>query len=136
MAASPGTSADVGWPWLHKREDKVARWFLSVRMPDSSRTKDALAPIWRRGADTARKALNRPGFVISRRAAMGLDAGVRVTDRASALRGTSRHTAKHLPAMDWREVPCVHGSLNARTITDPALRCLMLTATRSSEVRS
>ena len=66
---------------------------------------------------------------------MGLDVDMQATEKAKAWLGKSRHQPKHVPAMDWREVPAFYQSLNEGTIAKLALRLLILTATRSSEVR-
>ncbi|NKX44881.1 tyrosine-type recombinase/integrase [Roseicyclus persicicus] len=131
-----------------KGDGKAGRWFSPLELHvlpklgqvpieelDQRDVKDTLAPIWHNKADTARKALNRLGIVIRHGAAMGLDVDVQVTEKAKALLGKSRHTPKHVPAMDWRDVPAFYQSLNEGTITHLALRLLILTATRSSEVR-
>jgi integrase len=131
-----------------KGDGKAGRWFSPLelhvlpklgRVPieelDQRDVKNALAPIWHSKADTAKKALNRLGIVVRHAAAMGLDVDVQVTEKAKALLGKSRHQPRHVPAMHWREVPAFYQSLNEGTITHLALRLLILTATRSSEVR-
>jgi integrase len=79
--------------------------------------------------------MNRLGIVMRHAAAMGLDVDMQATEKAKALLGKSRHQPKHVPAMDWREVPAFYLSLNEGSITNLALRLLILTASRSSEVR-
>lgn len=131
-----------------KGDGKAGRWFSPLelhvlpklgRVPveelDQQDIKNTLAPIWHTKADTARKAMNRLGIVIRHAAAMGLDVDMQATEKAKALLGKSRHQPKHVPAMDWREVPEFYQSLKEGTITNLALRLLILTATRSSEVR-
>jgi integrase len=66
---------------------------------------------------------------------MALDVDMQATEKAKALLGKSRHQPKHVPSMDWREVPTFYQSLVDGTIPHVALRLLILTATRSSEVR-
>lgn len=131
-----------------KGDGKAGRWFSPLelhvlpklgRVPveelDQQDIRNTLAPIWHTKADTARKAMNRLGIVIRHAAAMGLDVDMQATEKAKALLGKSRHQPKHVPAMDWREVPDFYQSLNEGTITNLALRLLILTASRSSEVR-
>jgi integrase len=131
-----------------KGDGKAGRWFSPLelhvlpklgRVPveelDQQDIKNTLAPIWHTKADTARKAMNRLGIVMRHAAAMGLDVDMQATEKAKALLGKSRHQPKHVPAMDWREVPAFYLSLNEGSITNLALRLLILTASRSSEVR-
>jgi hypothetical protein len=131
-----------------KGDGKAGRWFSPLelhvlpklgRVPveelDQQDIRNTLAPIWHKKADTARKAMNRLGIVMRHAAAMGLDVDKQATEKAKALLGTSRHQPKHVPAMDWREVPAFYQRQNEGTITNLALRLLILTAARSSEVR-
>lgn len=131
-----------------KDNGKAGRWFSPLelhvlpklgRVPieeiDQQDVKNTLQPIWHTKADTARKAMNRLGIVFRHAAAMGLDVDIQVTEKAKALLGKSRHVAQHVPAMNWQEVPDFYASLDEGSITNLALRLLILTATRSSEVR-
>ena len=131
-----------------KGDGKAGRWFSPLelhvlpklgRVPveelDQQDIRNTLAPIWHTKADTARKAMNRLGIVMRHAAAMGLDVDMQATEKAKALLGKSRHQPRHVPAMDWREVPAFYQSLEEGTITNLALRLLILTAARSSEVR-
>jgi integrase len=131
-----------------KGDGKAGRWFSPLqlhvlpkigRVPieelDQQDIKNTLQPIWHTKADTARKAMNRLGIVIRHAAAMGLDVDVQATDKAKALLGKSRHKPKHLPSMDWRDVPAFYSSLDEGSVTHLALRLLILTAARSSEIR-
>lgn len=118
-----------------KGDGKAGRWFSPLelhvlpklgRVPveelDQQDITNTLAPIWHTKADTARKAMNRLGIVMRHAAAMGLDVDMQATEKAKALLGKSRHQPKHVPAMDWREVPAFYQSLNEGTITNLALR--------------
>ncbi len=131
-----------------KGDGKAGRWFSPLelhvlpklgRVPveelDQQDIKNTLAPIWHTKAETARKAINRLGIVLRHAAAMGLDVDIQATDKAKALLGKSRHTSKHVPALHWREVPAFYQSLDENTVTHLALRLLILTAARSSEIR-
>ncbi|WP_363322246.1 integrase arm-type DNA-binding domain-containing protein [uncultured Aliiroseovarius sp.] len=131
-----------------KGDGKAGRWFSPLqlhvlpkigRVPieelDQQDIKNTLQPIWHTKADTARKAMNRLGIVMRHAAAMGLDVDVQATDKAKALLGKSRHMPKHLPSMDWRDVPVFYSGLDEGSVTHLALRLLILTAARSSEIR-
>lgn len=131
-----------------KGDGKAGRWLSPLKlhvlpklgkMPleeiDQQDIKTALAPIWHMKADTARKAMNRLGIVIRHAAAMGLDVDIQATEKAKALLGKSRHQVKHIASIPWPEVPEFYQSLNENSVTHLALRFLILTAARSSEVR-
>lgn len=127
---------------------KAGRWFSplekhilpklgkrSVEDIDARDIRDTLKPIWHTKADPARKALNRTGIVLKYAAALGLDVDLQATQKAKALLGKTTHVPKNIPALHWKEVPDFYASLNDPTITQLALRFLILTAARSSEVR-
>ena len=131
-----------------KGDGKAGRWLSPLelhvlpkigRVPieeiDQRDIKNTLAPIWHTKADTARKAMNRLGIVIKHAAAMGLDVDLQATEKAKALLGKSRHKPKHVPAMRWEDVPGFYATLDEGSITHLALRLLILTAARSSEIR-
>ena len=86
-----------------------------------------IKPLWHEKADTARKALNRLGIILKHAAAMGLDVDLQATEKARALLGKSRHVAKNIPAMDWKDVPAFYASLSETTLTHFALRLAILT---------
>lgn len=98
---------------------------------DQRDIRDCLAPLWHTKAETARKALNRLSIVMKHAAALGLDVDLQATDKARALLGRSRHVAEKTPAMDWRDVPAFYASLDEPTITNLALRLLILTGAGS-----
>jgi integrase len=103
---------------------------------DQRDIRDTLAPIWHTKADTARKAMNRLSIVLRHAAALGLDVDLQATDKAKALLGKSRHVPKHIPAMDWRDVPDFYASLEEPALTYLALRLLILTGVRSGPLRN
>jgi integrase len=103
---------------------------------DQRDIRDTLAPIWHTKADTARKAMNRLSIVLKHAAALGLDVDLQATEKAKALLGKSRHVAKNIPAMDWRDVPAFYASLEEPTLTHLALRLLILTGVRSTPLRN
>ena len=98
--------------------------------------KDALAPIWHKKAETARKAMNRLTIVFRHGAAMGLPVDMQATTKAKALLGAQRKQSKHIPSMPWREVPDFVCSLTDGGMVEQCLIFLILTACRSGEVRA
>src|SRR6056297_573646 len=103
---------------------------------DQRDIRDTLAPIWHTKADTARKAMNRLSIVMKHAAALGLDVDLQATEKAKALLGKSRHVAKNIPAMAWADVPAFYASLEEPTLTNLALRLLILTGVRSTPLRN
>ena len=131
-----------------KGDGKAGRWFTPLELhvlPKLGKTpvseidqrdiRDTLAPIWHDKADTARKAMNRLGIVMRHAAALGLDVDIQAVDKAKALLGKQRHTPKHIPAMPWQDVPEFYQSLTGNTLSELALRLLILTAVRSAPLR-
>ncbi len=129
-------------------DGKAGRWFsplelhvlpkigkVPVEELDQRDIKNALAPIWHEKADTARKAMNRLNITLRHAAAMGLDVDVQATDKAKALLGKSRHEARNIPSMPWQDVPAFYESLSDGTVTQLALRLLILTGLRSKPIR-
>ncbi|MGD1886874.1 MAG: tyrosine-type recombinase/integrase [Cohaesibacteraceae bacterium] len=131
------------------RDDgRAGRWFsalenhvlpklggLPVEDIDQRDIRNTLAPIWHTKAGTADKALQRLSIVMQYAAAMGLDVDIQATSKAKALLGKSRHVVKNIPSMSWQEVPGFYASLNDGTITQMALRLLILTGLRSKPIR-
>jgi integrase len=66
---------------------------------------------------------------------MGLDVDLQATDKAKALLGKTRHVVKNIPSVPWDEVPAFYESLSEGTVTQLALRLLILTALRSKPIR-
>jgi len=64
-----------------------------------------------------------------------LDVDIQATEKAKALLGKQRHKAQNIPALNWRDVPAFYQSLDQGTVTELALRLLILTAVRSASVR-
>ena len=131
-----------------KGDGKAGRWFTPLELHvlprlgktpiediDQNDIKLTLAPIWHEKADTARKAMNRLNIVMKYAAAMGLDVDLQATEKAKALLGKTRHVAKKVPALHWREVPAFYATLDEGTVTQLALKLLILTALRSKPVR-
>lgn len=66
---------------------------------------------------------------------MGLDVDMNAIAKAKALLGKSRQTTVNIPAMHWSAVPDFYSSLAEPTITNLALRLLILTGVRSFALR-
>ena len=102
---------------------------------DQTVIRDAIAPIWHSKAESARKALNRLGLIMRHAAALGLEVDLQAPDKARALLGQQRHLAQNIPALPWQEVPAFYSAISQGTITQLALRLLILTGVRSAPVR-
>ena len=102
---------------------------------DQRDIRDCLAPIWHEKSDTARKAMNRLSIVMKHAAALGIDVDLQATEKAKALLGKSRHVPKHIPAMQWQDVPAFYASLEEASLTHLALRLTILTGVRSAPLR-
>lgn len=131
-----------------KGDGKAGRWFsplelhvlpklgkVPVEELDQQDIKNTLAPIWHEKADTARKAMNRLSIVFRHAAALGLDVDLQAIDKAKALLGKSRHKATNIPSLPWQVVPAFYQSLTEPTVTQLALRLLILTGVRSKPLR-
>lgn len=131
-----------------KGDGKAGRWFtplehhvlpklgkLPVSDIDQKDIRDTLAPIWHDKADTARKALNRLAICMKHAAALGLDVDLQAAEKARALLGKQRHIAGNIPAMAWQEVPAFYAGLNSGSVTQLALKLLILTGVRSAPLR-
>lgn len=132
-----------------KGDGKAGRWLspLSVHIipaigsvaiedVDQLLLKRVLDPIWHEKPDTARKAVNRLNLTLKHAAALGLDVDLQATMKARALLGKQRHTVQHVPSIPYPEAPAFYQMLCAKPYQSClALRFLMLTAARTSEVR-
>ena len=109
---------------------------VAIEDLDQHRIKETLGPIWHQKADTASKSLNRLNLTLKHAAALGLDVDLQATMKAKALLGKQRHTVTHIKSLRYQEAPnfyqwlCTQESMSAL-----ALRFLMLTVKRTSEVR-
>ena len=98
--------------------------------------KDVLQPIWHEKPDTARKAMNRMNLTLRHAAALGLDVDLQAVLKAQALLGKRRHEVRHIPSLPYSETPAFYRWLRSKsTVSALALRFLILTAARTSEVR-
>lgn len=132
-----------------KGEGEAGRWMSPLtlhivpklgRMPveelDQHVLKEALEPLWNTKGETAEKALNRMGLVLKHAAALGLNVDLQATMKARALLGKQRRTVQHIPAMPYEDAPEFYAWLKGRdAVAANALRFLMLTMARTSEVR-
>lgn len=97
--------------------------------------RDILLPIWHTKAATARKAADRLKIVLDHAAALGLDVDLQAVAKAKKLLGRQRHEVQSIPSMPWRDVPAFYALLEEPTITNLALRLLILTGLRSRPIR-
>ena len=129
-------------------EGKAGRWFSPLELHvlpklgktpiseiDQVNIRDTLKPIWDAKAETAQKAISRLNIVFKHAAALGIEVDLQAIEKARILLGKSRHQKQHIPAMDWRDVPAFYASLDGGSITQLALRLLILTGVRSRPVR-
>jgi integrase len=97
---------------------------------------NVLKPIWHDKPDAAEKALQRVGLALKHAAAMGLTVDLQATMKARALMGKQRRTRVHIPSMDYADAPAFYQWLAKQdTVAAQALRLLMLTIGRTSEIR-
>ena len=131
-----------------KGDGKAGRWFSPLglhvlpklgRMPvteiDQIDIRDAIRPIWHEKAETAEKAIQRLSICMQHAAALGLDVDLQATSKAKALLGAQRRERKNIPALPWKAVPAFYDSLREGSVTQLALRLLILTALRSNPIR-
>lgn len=109
---------------------------MAVEDVDQHVLKKTLEPIWHAKADTARKAMNRMNLTLKHAAALGLDVDLQAVMKAQALLGKRRHETKHIPSLPYQEASKFYRWLSQQNFSSAfALRFLMLTVARTSEVR-
>lgn len=132
-----------------KNDGAAGRWLspLSVHViPKIGKTaiedvdqhvlKSILDPIWHKKPDVARKALNRMNLTLKHAAALGLEVDLQATMKTAALLGKQRHTVTNIPSLPYAETPAFYAMLCEKdTVAALALRFLILTVARTSEVR-
>jgi integrase len=132
-----------------KGDGKAGRWLsplkthvlpkignMAVEDIDQHELKRILEPIWHEKPDTARKAMNRINLTLKHAAALDLDVDLQAVMKAQALLGKRRHTVKHIPSLPYQDAPAFYKHLGTLTFPSAlALRFLMLTVARTSEVR-
>jgi len=99
-----------------------------------------LRPIWLQKAETASRVKQRCDAVMSWAAANGfiLASPVGVVEKLLPAQPSKRERVRHYPAVPWRDLPALVSSLlheGRATQTKRALEFLILTGTRSGEVR-
>lgn len=132
-----------------KKEGTAGRWMsplsthiipklgkVSVEDIDQHALVETLQPIWHEKPEAARKALNRVNLTLKHAAALGLEVDLQAPMKAKALMGKQRHEVTHIPSMPYQDATAFYQWLKAKdTVSALALRFLMLTVARTSEVR-
>lgn len=132
-----------------KGDGKAGRWLsplkthvlpkigtMAIEDIDQHELKRILEPIWHTKPDTARKAMNRINLTLKHAAALDLDVDLQAVMKAQALLGKRRHTVQHIPSLPYSEAPAFYQRLCTLNFPSAlALRYLILTVARSSEVR-
>ena len=109
---------------------------LAMESVDQHVAKSILEPLWIAQPAVAKKVSSRLNVALRYAAALGLDVDLQATAKARALLGKHMHVTKHIPALPYAEVPEYYRMLQSKSSTTClALRLLILTATRTSEVR-
>lgn len=132
-----------------KRDGEAGRWMSPLKVHvipklgrypiediDQHILKDTLRPIWHTKPQAAIKALNRMSLTLKHAAALGLEVDLQATMKARALLGKQRHEVTHHPSMPYQEAPAFYQWLKSKPgVAALALRFLMLTVARTSEIR-
>jgi integrase len=124
--------------WLGLLENHVLPKIGNIPVEDIDQhmIKKTLEPLWHSKAETARKSLGHIGQTLKYAAALGLEVDLQATMKARALLGKQRHKTEHIPAMPYANAPKFYRWLCDQDHTAAlALRFLILTAARTSEVR-
>ncbi|MEL6709239.1 MAG: integrase arm-type DNA-binding domain-containing protein [Pseudomonadota bacterium] len=124
--------------WLGLLENHVLPKIGNIPVEDIDQhmIKKTLEPLWHSKAETARKSLGHIGQTLKYAAALGLEVDLQATMKARALLGKQRHKTEHIPAMPYAEASKFYRWLCDQDHTAAlALRFLILTAARTSEVR-
>ena len=132
-----------------KGDGKAGRWLsplsvhiipklgdMAIEELDQHMLKSVLEPIWHDKPDVARKAFNRLNLTLKHAAALGLDVDLQAMMKARSLLGKRRHEVRHIPSLPYGEATAFYKMLCGHdAISCLALRFLMLTLARTSEVR-
>ncbi len=132
-----------------KGDGKAGRWLsplkthvlpkigtMAIEDIDQHELKRILEPIWHTMPDTARKAMNRINLTLKHAAALDLDVDLQAVMKTQALLGKRRHRVQHIPSLPYAEAPAFYQHLCTLNFPSAfALRYLMLTVARTSEVR-
>ena len=132
-----------------KQDGAAGRWLSPLKMHilpaignepieavDQHVLRRLLGPLWHEKPESARKALNRMNLTLRHAAALGLNVDLQAVLKTKALLGKQRHTVVHIPSLPYIEAPDFYRWLTGKDlIAAQALRFLILTVTRTSEVR-
>jgi integrase len=132
-----------------KKDGKAGRWMSPLNVHiipkiggypveeiDQHVVREILNPIWHTKPDAAEKAFNRLSLTLKHAAALGLAVDLQATMKARALLGKQRTTTVHIPSMPYSDAPAFFRDLAGRKlVAADALRLLMLTVARTSEIR-
>ncbi|MEC7290803.1 MAG: hypothetical protein VXW22_12005, partial [Pseudomonadota bacterium] len=136
--------------WEKLRSEKTAiRWWGTIKLHvldkignlpiediDQRVIHDTLDPIWRKKADTAKKALYRLGAVMKYAAALGHEVNLNAVLLAKELLGPQGHVVTSTPSMPWKDIPEFYSSLEEDAVGKIALKLLInLPGPRSKPIR-
>ena len=123
--------------WLGPLEVHVfPKWGdLPIEQVSQRHIQQMLDPIWQSKADTAKKCLFRMNITLKYAAALGLEVDLQATMKARQLLGAQRHEVTHIPSLPWREAPAYYASLEEPSVTNLAMRLLILTGHRVGPIR-
>ena len=123
--------------WLSPLEVHVfPKWGeLPIEQISQRHIQQMLEPIWQNKVDTARKCFFRINITLKYAAAMGLEVDLQATMKARQLLGAQRHKVTHIPSLDWHDAPAYYAGLEEPSITNLAMRLLILTGHRVSPIR-
>lgn len=109
---------------------------IPVEDIDQHMIKKTLEPLWHSKVEAARKSLASYRSTLKYAAALGLEVDLQATRKAGALLGKQRHKTEHIQAMPFADAPKFYRWFCGQKHTAAlALRILILTAARTSEVR-
>ena len=132
-----------------KGDGKAGRWMsplsvhiipkigdLAIENIDQHILKSVFDPIWHDKPSAARKAMNRMNLTFKHAAALDLDVDLQAVMKTKALLGKQRFTVTHIPSLPYADAPAFYKQLcQSDLVSAVALRFLMLTLARTSEVR-
>lgn len=114
---------------------------VDVRDIDTEMIVRILQPIWLKKGETARRVRGRIKAILDAETVLGHRSGdnpARYVDHLDRVlpRAKKRNSVRHHPALQWEEMPAFFAALRKRPKrAAQALRLLILTATRTNEVR-
>ena len=128
---------EEGGRWMSPLRIHVIPKIGHVRITDLSQhdVAETLRPIWHSKAETAEKALNRISLTVKHALAAGFDVRTSITADARVLLGPQCRKVQHIPALAWQDCPRFYQGLPEFNVAARALKLLMLTGVRTSELR-